>query len=109
MVNVFDENGDIVARVKYSSNLDFWDGHNMTCGSTGLHKGLTRLKDGRFVLIHGTQQQEQKDHAEIITPEEALREILSSGSTELLDKYPELKKLEAETLIEEEDQAIQYV
>ena len=53
-VNVL-EDGVVIARVEYNNNLDFWDGHNWTCGSTGRHLGLTQLRDGRFVLIHGTQ------------------------------------------------------
>lgn len=103
MVNVYDEDGEIIAEVKYNSNLDYWDGRNMTSGSTGRHKGITRLKDGRYVLIHGTQWQGEKDHAGIITPETALQEILRSGNTGLLDeeKFKELKELQNNILIEE--------
>ncbi len=103
MVNVYDENGQIVGRVNYNSNLDHWDGHNHTCGSTGRHLGITKLKDGRFVLIHGTQWQGEQDSAEIVTPEEALQAILNSGNEGLLDeeKFSELKKLNDETMVEE--------
>jgi len=103
MVNVYDEDGEIIAEVKYNSNLDYWDGRNMTSGSTGRHKGITRLKDGRYVLINGTQWQGEKDHAGIITPEMALQEILRSGNTGLLDeeKFKELKELQNDALIEE--------
>lgn len=103
-VNVYDDDGTVVARVKYSDNLDYWDGNNRTCGSTGRHKGLTKLRDGRYVLIHGTQWQGEKDSAEIITAEEALQEILSSGNTDLLDekRFAELKEM-AESLLIEED------
>lgn len=100
-VNVY-EDGEVVARVKYNQNLDFWDGRNYTCGSTGRHKGLTRLKDGRYVLIHGTQWQGEFDNAEIISSQQALQEILSSESDELFEKYPELKELQQKTLAEEE-------
>ncbi|QZT33672.1 hypothetical protein HUR95_15820 [Caldalkalibacillus thermarum TA2.A1] len=96
-VNVF-EGGVVVARVNYNDNLDFWDGRNWSCGSVGRHKGLTRLKDGRFVLIHGTDWQGERDYAEIITAEQALQEILSSGNEELLEeeKFADLKALLAE-------------
>ena len=98
MVNVYDnpyEEGRIIARVEYNSKLDYWDGNNRTCGGVGLHKGITRLKDGRYVLIHGTQWQGCKDWAEIITPDEALQEILKSGNDELLDssKFTDLKEM----------------
>lgn len=103
-VNVY-EDGDVIARVRYNQNLDFWDGRNFTCGSTGRHKGLTKLKDGRYVLIHGTQWQGEKDWAEIISPQQALQEILKSGNTELLEtkKFAELKKLYQELELELED------
>jgi len=96
---------EVIARVRYNQNLDFWDGRNFTCGSTGRHKGLTKLKDGRYVLIHGTQWQGEKDWAEIISPEQALQEILKSGNTELLDtkKFTELKKLYEEKYLLEDD------
>ncbi len=92
MINVY-ENETIIARVNYNSNLDYWDGHNQTCGSTGRHKGITRLKSGKYVLIHGTQWQGEKDYAEVISKDEALQEILKSGNEELLDKFKDLKEL----------------
>lgn len=103
-VNVY-EDGDVIARVRYNQNLDFWDGRNFTCGSTGRHKGLTKLKDGRYVLIHGTQWQGEKDWAEIISPQQALQEILKSGNTELLEtkKFAELKKLYQELELEDDE------
>jgi hypothetical protein len=104
-VNVYNEYGEVVATVKYSENLDYWDGNNYTCGSTGRHKGLTRLKSGDYVLVHGTQWQGERDHAEIITAEEALQEILRSGNIELLEekRFAELKELYEKTMLEEED------
>jgi len=103
-VNVYEQDR-VVARVKYNACLDYWDGSNWTCGSTGRHKGLTRLKDGRYVLIHGTQWQGERDWAEIISPEQALQEILKSGNVELLEKkkFAELKTLYTEKLIQEEE------
>ena len=103
-VNVY-EDGDVIARVRYNQNLDYWDGRNWTNGGVGRHKGLTKLRDGRYVLIHGTQWQGEKDWAEIISPEQALQEILKSGNTELLDtkKFAELKKLYEEKYLLEDD------
>lgn len=104
MLPVYDDNENIIGRVNYNDNLDFWDGRNRTCGSTGRHKGLTRLKkSGLYVLIHGTQWQGERDYAEVISEEEAFQEIMSSGNTELLDKFPGLKKFEKELDTEEEE------
>lgn len=103
-VNVY-QDGEVVARVRYNQNLDYWDGRNWTNGGTGRHLGLTKLKDGRYVLIHGTDWQGEKDWAEIISPEQALQEILKSGNTELLEtkKFRELKKLYEESFVDEEE------
>jgi hypothetical protein len=93
-VNVY-EDGRVIARVEYNSNLDFWDGSNWTCGSIGRHLGLTRLrKSGQYVLIHGTDFQGEQDRAEIVTDEEAYQAIISSGNFELLDKFPDLQRFE---------------
>jgi hypothetical protein len=93
MVNIY-EDGQIIARVNYNKNLDYWDGRNWTCGSTGRHKGLTKLKDGRYVLIHGTQWQGESNHGEIISDTEALQEIMESGNIKLLEdrRFKELKE-----------------
>ena len=103
MVNVYDEYGDVIARVGYNQNLDRWDGSNWTCGSTGRHKGLTRLEDGRYVLIHGTQWQGERDTAEIISADQALQEILHADATDLLEepKFAELKELWEKSLVGE--------
>jgi len=102
-VNVY-ENNEVIARVRYNSNLDFWDGRNWSNGGVGRHKGLTKLKDGRYVLIHGTDWQGEKDWAEVISAEAALQEILRAQRLELLEtkKFKELKELYAKTMIEEE-------
>ena len=87
-VPVYDECGNVVARVEYNQNLDYWNGSNWTCGSTGHHRGLTKLKDGRFVLIHGTQWQGERDYADIISERRAIELILESDDIDnlLLDK-----------------------
>ena len=103
-VNVY-ENGDVIARVRYNSCLDYWDGRNWTNGGVGRHKGLTKLRDGRYVLLHGTNWQGEKDWEEIIPPEQALQEILKSGNTELLEtkKFYELKQLYQKLELEDDD------
>ncbi|OPX71333.1 MAG: hypothetical protein A4E36_00099 [Methanoregulaceae archaeon PtaB.Bin009] len=101
MIPVYDENGEVVAEVEYNSNLDFWDGRNHTCGSTGHHKGLTRLESGEYVLIHGTQWQGERDTAEIINPEQAVKEIVASGNHDLFEEFPELAEIR-KTVIKQE-------
>jgi hypothetical protein len=92
MIPVIDEYGEIVDEVRYNNDLDFWDGHNFTCGSTGRHKGLAKLGDN-FVLIYGTQWQGERDTAELISHRRAVQEILKSGNTGLFDEYPELQTI----------------
>lgn len=106
MINVYDGDDmdrEIVARVNYNTDLDYWDGNNHTSGSTGHHLGITKLRDGRFVLIHGTQWQGERDTARVVSNEEALQEILRTGHEELLEenKFSALKKLAETTLIQE--------
>ncbi|WP_041808492.1 hypothetical protein [Evansella cellulosilytica] len=99
-VNVFEDEfkSEVVARVKYNEDLDFWDGRNRTNGGVGRHLGITKLKDGRYVLIYGTQWQGEKDYGLIVSPEEALNEILKSNNDELLDqkRFADLKILAEE-------------
>ena len=96
----------VVARVRYNQNLDYWDGRNWQNGGMGRHKGITRLKDGRYVIIIGTDWQGEKDYAYVVDAEEALQEILKAQRLELLGtkKFAELKKLyEEKYLIEDKD------
>jgi hypothetical protein len=95
----------VIARVKYNQNLDFWDGHNMSNGSTGTHLGLTKLKDGRYVLIHGTDWQGQRSYGEIITKERAFQAIIRSGNNDLLKakKFEELNEFLKNMPQEEEE------
>lgn len=102
-VNVYDDES-VVARVEYNEKLDFWDGSNWTSGSTGRHLGITKLRDGRFVLIHGSQWQSERSSAEVVSAETALDAILRSGNTAILEekKFKELKEL-MKTSMSEED------
>lgn len=82
----------VIARVNYNSNLDFWDGRNMTSGSTGRHLGYTRLKSGAWVLIYGTQWQGERDHAEVVSQDELIQAAARTGHlSEVYDRYPELR------------------
>ncbi|HAZ38146.1 MAG TPA: hypothetical protein DCY71_09940 [Clostridiaceae bacterium] len=109
MVKVVNEFGDLTAVVKYNNDLDFCNGGNFNCGSTGCHLGITKLKDGKYVLIHGTDWEGERDYAEIATDAEALDAIVTTGHTELLEKkkFEPLKKLYEEKYsnqeIEEDD------
>lgn len=111
-VNVYEDRynlNEVIARVRYNQDLDYWDGRNWQNGGTGRHKGITKLKDGRYVIIKGTDWQGEKDYAYIVDAEEALQEILKSQRLELLGrkKFAELKKLYEEKYSLEEDEDLE--
>lgn len=86
-VRCFDEEGgDVIGMVNYTANLDHWDGHNWTSGSTGRHIGVGKTKDGRFYVCHGTQWQGEQDYAVIITEDEAKKLTLRHDP----DRYEEI-------------------
>lgn len=110
VVNVYDGDGEeIIATVEYNNNLDYWNGSNWQNGGTGRHKGLTILEDGRYVLIHGTDWQGEKDHAEIITKQEALQEILRTGDHELLDEFNLREEYEKKLIREKKTWAVKSI
>ncbi|MGE7305773.1 hypothetical protein AAXE64_28055 [Priestia megaterium] len=94
-----------IARVRYNTELDFWDGRNFSNGGTGFHKGITKLKDGRFVIIEGSQWQGDRDYAYVVSDDEALNEILKSNHADLLKrkKFVALKELYKQKMIEEDE------
>lgn len=98
----YDRNG-VIARVRYNSALDYWDGRNWSNGGVGMHKGITKLKDGRYVIIIGTQWTGKREYAYVVDEDEALQEILKSGNENLLDtkKYAELKRYYKENYVTE--------
>jgi hypothetical protein len=102
----YDLDGDVIARVRYNQNLDFWDGRNWQNGGMGRHKGITKLKDGRYVIIIGSDWQGERDYAYIVDADEALQEILKAQLLELLDtkKFAGLKKLYEEMYMIEDDE-----
>lgn len=88
--------GYIIARVEYNNNLD-----TDLDAMHGNHYGLTRLKNGRFVKIEGTDYSYEANIAYIISDDAALQYVLESGNDELFKKYPALEELKNEMLIEE--------
>jgi len=83
-------NGDEVAgMVPYIDNLDHWDGSNHTCGSTGRHMGIGKTKDGRWYSCHGSQWENERDHAEIITVDEAKKLCLQHNPDEYKNLFGE--------------------
>ncbi|MEC0136144.1 hypothetical protein P4H94_04480 [Paenibacillus macerans] len=95
--------GPVIARVEYNSRLDHWNGSNWSDGGIGTHLGITQLRDGRYVLIHGTQWEGEQDWAEVVTDERALQAVLKSGNDHLLDqpRFRRLKELASRRLISE--------
>ena len=80
MVNIYNDDGKVIGTVKYNQNLDVWNGRNWQNGGTGLHLGLTKVSNGSFVLIHGSDWQGSKDWAEIISDEHAFQLIMKFNS-----------------------------
>jgi len=83
-----------VARVLTTRNLDRADGQDWP-GSPGMHRGLTRLRDGRYVVIISSDWPGSRDYGYIVSPRQALLEIASSGNRALLDE-PRFAPLRAE-------------
>lgn len=102
-INVY-ANNEVIARVKYNSDLDYWNNGNWNNGYIGRHSGITKLKSGKYVLIYGSDWQGEKDYGIIITPKQALQEILKSGNLNLLEtkKFEGLKNLLESTIGMEE-------
>jgi hypothetical protein len=75
-----------IGRVTYTSNLDYWDGNNYTCGSTGHHLGVGKTRNGRYFLVHGTQWQGERDYAEIVTEAEAKSAVMARDDDALYQK-----------------------
>lgn len=102
MINVY-KNEKIVGRVNYNNNLDYLVRTNWQNGRVGRHKGITKLRNGSFVIIYGTDWQWGVNTAEVVTDEKALIEILESGKEELLEekKFARLKELYERTMMSE--------
>lgn len=104
----------IVGRVRINQNLDFYQkniyaetleerkkvflGYN----TPGEHKGITKLKDGRFVIIRTFDNNHSqildkslKNYAYVVDNNTAIAEIISSNHAELLNnkKFKKLNEL----------------
>ena len=102
MVNVY-QDGELIATVKYNSNLDVWNGSNWQNGGVGLHLGITKLENGQYVLIHGSDWQGDTDWAELIDDKTAYELIMKYDSNMLEWKaFQELKKFKENLLKEVE-------
>ena len=101
MVNIYNDNNEIIGTVKYNQNLDVWNGRNWQNGGTGLHLGITKVSNGSYVLIHGTDWEGSHDYAEIISNKRAFQ-LIMKYSPELLDedKFAELNKFKKDLLTE---------
>lgn len=82
-VNVYVDKGNVITQVDYNSILVSWNGQVFCSagGKQGTHKGLAKLEDGRYVLIHridATEWKSKKKYAEIISAHQAVSEIMKS-------------------------------
>ncbi|EDT83778.1 hypothetical protein G8E05_18620 (plasmid) [Clostridium botulinum] len=66
MINVY-ENSGVIGKILLSRNLDYWnDEYNCMCnGDFDMHRGITRLVDGRIVVIFSFNSY-SKDYVGII-------------------------------------------
>ena len=101
MVNIYDDNNEVIGTVKYNNNLDVWNGSNWQNGGTGLHLGITKVSNGKFVLIYGSDWQGDSDYARIISDKRAFQ-LIMKYSPELLEeeKFKELNKFKENLLTE---------
>lgn len=104
-VNVYRNGCELIGVVNYNNNLDYFEGMNLQNGGVGCHKGITKLRDGSFVIIIGSDYQGDSNHAYVASDEEALTEIIESGNLELLDlrKFKSLKELYEKTMLIEDE------
>ena len=101
MVNIYNDDGDVIGTVSYNDNLDIWNGRNWQNGGTGLHLGITKVSDGSYVLIHGSDWEGSMDYAEIISDKRAFQMIIKYNPSLLEEtKFKPLKRFE-ETLLQE--------
>lgn len=76
------------AILEYS--LDQWDGHNITCGGTGLHQTLYRSKKGQWYILHSSQWQGSKPRIEFIEENTAYKRLATMGeapANKIINEY----------------------
>lgn len=72
-----------------------WDGRNHISRATGSqwnHQELYRSRKGRYYIVHSSQYQGSRDHAEWVSPQEATRWLLHNEH----DLPDDLKEHEAD-------------
>ena len=77
--------------VEIVTNLD--DFETGDDGFSGVHAGITKLPDGRYVFMRTSQWEGDTNWGDVVTPAEALWLILDRGHEELLQQE-EFKDLE---------------
>lgn len=94
-IKVYDDDGKVISRVRYNRDLDLWDGRNFSNGGIGRHKGITKLGDGRYVIIYGNDLIGVEEYGKVVSNEIALQEIMKAQRLDLLNtkKYHSLKDL----------------
>jgi len=89
-----DLKGKLIARVRNNTNLDYFNGEYWFNTEKGSHRGLTKLGDGRYVLMHSYDDESKRDYGYVITEKEALDEIIKAQRFDLFKtkKFKDLKK-----------------
>lgn len=78
------EDGTVVRTENATKSWDEatdWDGHNQISRATGSqweHQKLYRSKKGRYYVVHWSNWQGTRDHAEWVSPQEAARWLLTN-------------------------------
>lgn len=104
-VKVYKDGSELIGVVNYNEHLDYYVGTNCQNGGFGYHKGITKLKNGEFVIIEGSDYQGHESQAYVVTDKQALIEIIGSGNLELLElkKFKKLKDLYEKTMLIEDE------
>lgn len=89
------KNSTARVREKKKFELDNFDGTNLYNGRIGKHKGLTKLRDGRYAVILAYDDTRLRTFGYVVSDEQALEEIKLAKKLELLEniKYQELKRM----------------
>ena len=90
-IPVFDRDGYIGLDVEATYNLD--DFETGDAGFNGIHAGIVRIPDGRYVFMYTSQWEGDYNYGEVISPAEALWLVRSYDHEELLSQ-DEFKDLE---------------
>jgi len=94
--------GNNIAQVEFNDNLLKADESipDFDCYSS---LGITKLKSGPYVLIHGANDDEDEaDSAEIVSDQVAFNAIVNTGNDHMLDE-PKYARLKAFMLVDGED------